>query len=208
MFKSKKQPRMDIGMESGTYRLVVDYFDVKDKIRIREALYACIAETYGDLLLQVDSAFMNKKISGKEGSWIDGLIQWIRSNGLLFENFTFRREVPGSVLGGLLGSKVPVAGYRVGALIGKDHIMEAVLRHKEIDMGVHVGCGLVEAARETLLKEFCSGIIDEFNFSNYYAIDFYDYDMVGRCVLKSSSRDLLEAAKTELESRFLCFKNN
>lgn len=84
-----------------------------------------------------------------------------------------------------MGSKVPVAGYRVGMLIDGNHVMEAVMRHGEVDMGVHVGCGIMETARETLLKEFCSGIMDEFNFSNYYAIDFYDYDIVGRCVLKA-----------------------
>lgn len=208
MFKSKKEIRMISDVESGICRLIVDYFDVKDKMKIREVLYTYIAETYGDLFLQVDSGFMNKKISGKEGGWIERLIQWGKKNAVAMENFTFKREVAGSVLGGLLGSKVPVAGYRVGMLLDRNHIMEAVTCHGEIDMGVHVGCGIVEAARETLLRDFCTGIIDEFNFSNYYAIDFYDYDIVGRCVLKSSSQERLEAAKTELESRFLCFKSN
>lgn len=208
MFKNKKQVRLDLKIESGYHRLVVDYFDVKDKMKVREVLYDYISTSFGDILLQVDSGFINKKMEGKEGGWIEGLIQWSQEKRVPVDHFTFKREVAGSVLGGLLGSKIPVLGYRVGVLIGSENIMEAVLFHREIDMGVHMGCAIKEGARESLLKEFCSGCIDEFNFSNYYSVDFYDYEMVGRCVLKSSSSELLEKAKTDIEARFLCFKSN
>lgn len=208
MFKNKKQVRLDLKMESGYHRLVVDYFDVKDKMKVREVLYDYINTAFGDLLLQVDSGFINKKMEGKEGGWVEKLIQWSLEKEVPVERFTFKREVAGGVLGGLLGSKVPVPGYRVGALIGGKHVMEAVLFHREIDMGVHVGCGIKEEARETVLKEFCSGCIDEFNFSNYYSVDFYDYEMVGRCVMKCFSPEMLEKAKVDLEARFLCFRSN
>lgn len=208
MFNNKKLVRLDLKMESGHHRLVVDYFDAKDKMKARKFLYEYLTETYGELLLQVDSNFINKRMDGKEGTWMEALIHWGQRNDLMMESFKFKREVAGSVLGGLLGSKIPVMGYRVGILIGGDHILEAVSLHHEIDMGVHIGCGIKKDVRESLLGDFCGGRVDEFTFSDYYAVDFYDYDLVGRCVMKCAIREPLEAAKEALESRLLCFKSN
>lgn len=203
MFGRKKKVRFDLKMEAGYHRLIVDYFDVKEKEKVRETLYGYLAETYGVQLLQVDSNFINKKMDGKEGDWMEALIQWGRKSGMELETFMFKRDVSASILGSMMGSKVSKPGYRVGMILKPDFIAEAVKRHNEIGLGVHIGCGVRDENRENLLKDFCGGLIDEFNFEKYYAIDFYDYDMISRCVMKCLTAEPLEAAQQELKSKLI-----
>jgi len=173
---------------------------VKDKEKVRDALYGYLSEAYDAILLQADSNFINKKLDGKEGPWMEDLIQWGKTSGMAVETFMFNRQVSASVLGSIMGSKVTKPGYRVGMIMSPDHVAEAVKRHNEIGMGVHMGCGIREEVQEELLKAFCGGRIDEFNFEKYYAVDFYDYDMISRCVMKSLRAEPLEAAKKALEA--------
>ncbi len=200
MFGRKKKAQLELKMDAGYYRLIVDYFDVKDKENVRKILYDYLSEAYSEILLQVDSNFINKKLDGKEGPWMEDLIQWGKTSGMALETFMFSRQVSASILGSMMGSKVTKPGYRVGMILGPEQVAEAVKRHNEIGMGVHMGCGILEENREELLKAFCGGRIDEFNFEKYYAVDFYDYDMISRCVIKSLTADPLEAAKKALET--------
>lgn len=201
MFGKKKPVRLDLKMEGGYYRLVVDYFDAKDKESIRAVLYAAMGKAYENHLLQADSNFINKKMDGKDGEWMEDLIHWSRTEGLAVDSFMFKREVSASVLGSLMGSKVTKPGYRVGVIVNEEHLPIAVKRHSEIDLGVHLGCGVREEVLDSILKDYCGGRIDEHNFEKYYEVDFYDYDMISRCVMKCLAAEPLEAVKRSLEER-------
>lgn len=201
MFGKKKQVQMDLKMEAGYYRLVVDYFDSKDKDKVREILYACMIEVFDTMLLQADSNFINKKWDGKEGPWMEALIQWGKALEMPVETFVFKRQVSASILGSMLGSKVTQPGYRVGILLKPQHLHEAVNRHGEMDMGVHLGCGIMEEAQAEILKDYCGGLLDEFNFEKYYCVDFYDHNMISRCVMKSLMPEPLEKIRKALEAR-------
>ena len=142
-------------------------------------------------------------MDGKEGDWMEALIQWSQANEMAVESFMFKREVSASVLGSMMGNKVSKPGYRVGVILKADHTAEAVKRHVEIALGVHMGCDIREENRENLLKDFCGGRIDEFNFEKYYAIDLYDYEMISRCVMKCLTAEPLERAKKALEERLV-----
>lgn len=200
MFGKKKQLRLDLKMEAGYYRLIVDYFDVKDKDKVREALYSYLGEAYGTILLQADSNFINKKMDGKEGDWMEALIQWGKDNEMQTESFMFKRDVSVTILGSVLGNKITKPGYRVGMIMESEYLPEAVIRHNEIGLGVHLGCGIHEQNRERILKDFCGGSIDEFNFEKYYTVDLYDYDLISRCVMKCLTSEPLETAKSKLEA--------
>lgn len=200
MFGKKKQLKLDLKMEAGYYRLIVDYFDAKDKDKVREALYSYLGDAYGDILLQADSNFINRKMDGKEGNWMEALIQWGKDNGMPVESFMFKRDVSASILGSMIGNKVSKPGYRVGMIMESENIPEAVKRHNEIGLGVHFGCGINEEKKESILKDFCGGNIDEFNFEKYYTLDVYDYDLISRCVMKSLTVEPLETAKNKLEA--------
>ncbi len=203
MFGKKKQVRLDLKMESGYYRLIVDYFDAKDKGKVRDVLYAHLAEAYGEQLLQVDSNFINRKMDGKEGPWMEELIKWGEENGMDVESFMFKREVSGSILGSMMGSKVSKPGYRIGMIMKPDCAAEAVARHNEIGLGVHLGCGVLSEKRDELLKDFCGGRIDEMNFEKYYTIDFYDYDLISRCVMKCLTAEPLKNTEKFLKEQLL-----
>lgn len=201
MFGKKKKAQLELKMDGGYYRLIVDYFDVKDKDQVREVLYTYIGAAYGNLLLQVDSNFINKKMDGKEGPWMEDLIAWSQASGMTMESFIFKRNVSPGILGGVMGSKVIKPGYRIGVMMPPEHLSEAVRRHHEIGMGVHLGCGIQDERRGDLLKAFCGGQIDELNFEKYYTVDFYDYDMISRCVMKSLTEEPLEAARQALAAQ-------
>lgn len=203
MFGKKKPVRLDLKMDSGYYRLIVDYFDAKDKERVREAMYSYLGESFGSSLLQVDSNFINKKMDGKEGDWMEALIQWGKDKSMAVDSFIFKREVSASVLGAVMGSKVSKPGYRVGMMLQPEHMAEAVKKHQEIGLGLHLGVGVLAEDPEGLLKDFCGGRIDEFNFEKYYTVDFYDYDLISRCVMKSLTAEPLEKTKKALEERLL-----
>ena len=208
MFGKKKQVRLELIKEDAYYRLTVDYFNVKGQSEIRKAICEYLAETYGELFLQVDSNFLNKKNNGRESEWVEALLKWAQNEGLTVESLAFKREVSTTVLGSMLGSRTPVPGYRVGMMLKAPHVEEMMARHDAIELGHHLGCGIYEGVRETLLKEFCAGYVNEGNFEKYYEVDFYDYEMVGRSVLRSAGIEPLEKAKAELEARFLCFNSN
>lgn len=203
MFGKKKKTHLELKMDAGYYRLIVDYFDAKDKDKVRALLYGYLGDTYGEILLQADSNFVNKKMDGKEGEWMESLIRWGQSAAMPVESLKFKRQVTTSILGSMMGSKETKPGYRVGLIMEPKHVPEAVRLHQEIGMGLHLGCGIPEENRETILKAFCGGQIDEFNFERYYTVDFYDYDMISRCVMRSLNAEPLEAAKQALEAALI-----
>lgn len=202
MFGKKKQVKLDMKLEAGYYRLVVDYFDSKDKEAVRQKVYGYLRTAYPEILLQADSSFINKKMEGRDGEWMEALSQWAKSRGLEADQFRYKREVSAGVLGGIFGGKSVKPGYRVAVILGPEDVLEAVSRHSDIDLGIHLGFGLRDEARESLLKDFCGGRIDDLNFEQYYQVDFYDYDLISRCVFRSLAPELLEAAKAALEKEF------
>lgn len=204
MFGKKKPVRIELKMEQGYYRLMIDYFDSKDKGQVRKTIYDYIGEVFPESLVQADSNFINKQLDGKDEEWMKKLIAWAETESLESEDFRFKREIAAGIFGGLMGKKVVRPGYRVGIVVGKDQFDSVVKLHGEIGMGVHMGCGLMPAERSALLKDYCGGRIDEFNFERYYQVDFYDYDLISRCVLKSLTTECLEEAKQELEKRLPC----
>lgn len=205
MFGKKKPVKLELKMEEGYYRLIVDYFDAKEKAAVRRAVYGYLRQAYPELLLQADSNFINKQMDGKDAAWMEGIIRWAEVCGLEMDHFKYKREVAAGIFGGIFGGKTVKPGYRVGVILDPDHVDEAVAMHGEIGMGVHLGGGLRAETREMLLKDYCGGRIDDLNFEQYYTVDFYDYDLISRCVLKSLGQEPLAAAKEALEKELSCF---
>ncbi len=205
MFGKKKPVKLELKMEEGYYRLIVDYFDAKEKEAVRRAVYRYLEQAYPEMLLQADSNFINKQMDGKDAPWMEGIIRWAGACGLEMEQFKYKREVAGGIFVGIFGGKTVKAGYRVGVILDPEHVAEAVRMHAEIGMGVHLGCGLRPENREMLLRDYCGGRIDDLNFEQFYAVDFYDYDLISRCVLKSLGQEPLAAAKEALEKELSCF---
>lgn len=201
MFGRKKQVNLTLKMDSGYHQLIVDYFDAKDKATVRSSVYECLGALYDSHLLQADSNFVNKAMEGKEGEWMEALAQWGQDSGLPVDSFRYKREISAGFLGSLMGNKVTKPGYRIGVLLDSKNIPETVAMHQAIGLGVHLGSGVLGDARETLLKDYCGGRIDEFNFERYYTIDFYDYDLISRCVMKCLTVEPLEAIRSILSQR-------
>lgn len=203
MFGKKKAIGLEVQHQGGYYRLVIDYFDAKDKKQVRNTLFTYLFQKYGPLLLQVDSNFLNKEIDGKEEPWMMDLIKWASQEELEHEYFKFKRQVSKGFLGGIFGGKAEAAGYRVGLVVDENQLPEILKRHDEIQMGIRLGGQIVSANHKDLLKDYCAGLIEDINFEKYYGIDFYDYSIVSRAVLKGLDKDEIETAKTELEDLLL-----
>jgi len=198
MFKGKAA-RIRFDEEDGYYRAVVDYYSVKDRKAFRTQMHQMICSVYGTLFLQVDSNFMNKHLEGREAPWVESLIALGQENELQQEYFRFRKDKK-PIFGGLIGGG-QVVGYRYGAMIGSNLLSDILEHHDRIGMGLHYGVKLVAEKEESILQHFCSGQIDDLNFEGYYSIDVYDYEMVGRAVLKSSDSDELRQLAERLAQK-------
>jgi len=198
LFKKKDQVKLDLIDEGDITKLVIDYFNKKDKQAFRTELLKELLKDRGNFLVMVDTNFFSKMEEDHEREWSQNFKEWLEEDGLDHKIMKAKKEKPTGVLGSLFSTqknKQDFFAYRIGVYMDLKEYDTLIEYHDQVKMGIHIGIGVKSNDIPFLLREYSTGLIDEFNRFEHYDIDLYDYLEVGRMVINSQSFDEIAKIK-------------
>jgi len=199
LFKKKKEVRIELLDEGDVTKLIIDYFNKKGKQEFRTELLRNLLSREDNFLMMVDTNFFSKMEAGYEREWAQNFKEWLAEDDIKHQIMKAKKESPTGVVGSLFNmnkDKKNFFAFRIGAFTDAKEFDTLIGYHDQVKMGLHVGIGIKKDDVDFLLREYCAGLIDEYNRFEFYEVDIYDYLEVGRMVIHSDSFEKITAIKT------------
>lgn len=200
-FKKKGKVKIKVVNEGEITKLIIDYFDKKDKQQFRAGLLRNILEKEENFLVMVDTNFFSKMEESHEREWSHNLKEWLEDEKIEHQIMKAKKETPTGLLGSLYNTKKNKKdnfAFRIGAITDTKEFDTLLGYHDQVKMGLHIGVGIKKDDRNFLLREYCTGLIDEYNRFEFYEIDIYDYLEVGRMVINCNSLEKIDLLRIKI----------
>lgn len=201
LFKKKEQIKIELIDEGGLTKLVIDYFNKPKKQTFRKELLRSLLADQAHFLVMVDTNFFSKIEEEHEREWAKNFREWLEEDQLKHQIMKAKKDRPTGILGTLFNTqknKQDFFAYRIGVYMDAEEFDTLVGYHDQVKMGIHIGMGLKTENVDFLLREYCTGLLDDFNRFEYYKLDVYDYCEVGRMVIHSDDFDLIAEMKAQI----------